>query len=81
VDHIARHSVSPDEVEEIFVDRPMFRKTKEKRYLNFGRTLDGQYLFVVFILMPKGRVRTITARNMDSDEKRLYRKWIGGKRQ
>ena len=46
VDHIALHSVSPDEVEEIFVDLPMFRKTKEDRYLGFGQILDGRYLFV-----------------------------------
>ena len=42
--------------------------------LAYGKTYDGRYLFVVLRRKPKGIVRVITARNMEENEKKLYRK-------
>ena len=46
--HIARHSVYPDEVEELaFDDEPWIRKGREGTRYMLGYTISGRYLFVV----------------------------------
>jgi hypothetical protein len=72
VAHIARHGVLPDEVEEALTSSPLVLRGRDGRYLGFGRTADGRFLFVVFA--PKGRdgVKPLTARPMTRTERRLY---------
>ncbi len=75
VEHIANHSVRPDEVEELaFEDDPYARKGRQNRKYLYGQTIGGRYLFVVYILSPKNETKVITARDMDDKEKRLYLK-------
>ncbi|MDQ7839258.1 MAG: BrnT family toxin [Thermodesulfobacteriota bacterium] len=76
VEHIALHNVLPEEAEEIFIDEPLYSKTSEGKYLALGQTLDGRYLFVVFVFKDLYTVRPITARNMNLREVRGYRKWL-----
>ena len=73
LEHISNHGVTPEEIEEIaFEGLPYIRKGGQgKRYL-YGKTVDGRYLFVVYVPVGKRRVRVITARDMDAKEKRLY---------
>lgn len=71
-EHIARHGVLPEEAEEIFLDKPVFRKTKDGKYLIYGHTLDGRYLFAVFAIKEKNRIRVITAKNMENKESKIY---------
>jgi uncharacterized DUF497 family protein len=73
-DHIARHGLSPDEVEEAFAGTLKIRKTRDGRYLAFGETLDGRLVLAVFEKLAEGRVRVVTARDMDDAERRLYRR-------
>jgi uncharacterized protein len=75
IDHIARHKVSPDEVEDVaFDDEPLIRKgRKETRYM-LGCTAAGRYLFVVYVLRGKGTARVVTAMDMDEKTRRLYKK-------
>jgi uncharacterized DUF497 family protein len=45
-----------------------------KRYIALGETLDGRLAFVVFRWLSGGLVRVITARDMDANERRLFRR-------
>jgi uncharacterized DUF497 family protein len=75
-DHISRHAVSPEEIEEVLFndsDTPRIMRGKENRYLAYGKTNGGRYLFVVLIIANK-KTRIITARDMTDNEKKLYRR-------
>jgi len=66
-----RHGVTPGEAEEVFYNRPFFKKTREDRYLALGVTDAGRYLVVVFTYRA-GVVRIITARDMKKSERQYY---------
>ena len=72
--HIARHEFTPEEVEEVFAGDHKVRRTRQQRYIALGATLDGRLTFVVFRRLPGGPVRVITARDMDTSERRLFRR-------
>lgn len=68
----------PDEVEEACVNKSYVRGTIDKRYLVYGVTDSGRYLFIVGINKGKDTFRTITARDMTEREKSLHKR-RGGK--
>ncbi|MFH0800801.1 MAG: BrnT family toxin [bacterium] len=80
--HIARHEVTPEEVEEICTcedPKPRIEKGKKSRnrpglnlYYVLGKTAGGRYIFIVFRPKRKGEARVITAREMDSKERSRY---------
>jgi hypothetical protein len=72
-----RHGISPDEAEEVFVRRPVFRRTKKGHYAAFGPASEGRYLTLVFELKPKGIARPITGWDMSRSEIRYYRRQRG----
>ncbi|MDI6711243.1 MAG: hypothetical protein QMC81_11645 [Thermoanaerobacterales bacterium] len=81
MDHIARHQVGPDEVEEAAFDDPnrFIRRLKaanrdpdQKLYLLLGRTAAGRYLTLIFIYEGRGVAYPVTARDMKPGERRLY---------
>lgn len=75
VSHIARHKVFPDEVEEaIFEGNLLMLKAKENRYFILSRTLTGRYLTIIIAFKLKGRVKVITARDMDEKERKYYQR-------
>ena len=74
IEHIGRHGVHPEEVEEACYNRPYILKGRGRSYLIFGRTNDGRYLLTVLRYRGKGMARTITARDMTEAEKKLYQK-------
>jgi hypothetical protein len=73
VEHIARHSVVPGEVEEVFASAPVFKKGRGGVYEAWGQTESGRYLPVIFRNLGHNRAWPITARDMDENEKRLFR--------
>jgi uncharacterized protein len=73
IDHIGRHGVSPEEVEEACYERPFVLKGREGLYLVYSQTMDGRYLLVVTRYRGNGKIRVITARDMTDAEKRLCR--------
>lgn len=76
VDHICNHSVSPEEVEEVLfndMDLPIIMRGKEGRYLSYGKTNGGRFLFVVWAFKNR-KTKIITARNMTKKEKQFYRR-------
>ncbi|VAW34753.1 hypothetical protein MNBD_CHLOROFLEXI01-2102 [hydrothermal vent metagenome] len=67
-----KHNVAPDEVEETFFNPPhKVRRTKRDKYLLYGRSDDGRYLFVVFAWKGK-RIKVISARDMTLTERRYF---------
>src|SRR3990172_9217435 len=77
IKNITKHKTYPDEIEETFYNRYKLRKTKQDRYLLYGVTDSGRYLFVVFMFKKKNYrniARIISARDMTQKEKRYYEK-------
>lgn len=79
VEKLARkHNVRPEEVEEVFLNRPRFRFHErgkvqgENLYVALGRTDGGRYLIVHFIFKSRSRGLVISARDMDKAERRYY---------
>lgn len=71
------HGIAPEEVEEAFACKPLFRKTKKWHYVVFGPTLEGRLITVVFELKQKGVARPITGWDMNRAEIRYYKKHRG----
>jgi len=70
IEHLSRHGVSPDEVEDLaFDDDPWIRKGRKGTRYMLGHTIAGRYLFVVYVLRSKGIARVITAMEMDEKTK------------
>lgn len=75
IEHILKHNVTKEEVEEVcFNNKPMIRKGKDGTYYILGQTDAGRYLFIVVVKEYKGAVRIITARDMDSKERKLFKR-------
>ena len=74
VEHIARHEVTPEEVEQVCRFKPKIRRGRCGRYLVLGRTAEGRYLLVVLSPKDGGKMKPITARDMDDKERRLYQR-------
>ena len=72
VSHILNHAVSPNEVEEACYDNPLIFRGKESRYLVYGRSGAGRYLFIALADKGHGVVRVITARDMEDKDRKLY---------
>lgn len=75
IDHIARHNVFPDEAEEAFWDEdrvPFYAHSGHRGII--GATDEGRRLVVIFVKKEGNRVRVITARDAEADEKRIYNK-------
>ena len=79
VEHIARHDVTPEEVEEVCFSRSLILRAKSEGdnpvYYALGQTAAGRYLFCVVIQFPDGRGYPVTARPMTVKERRRYTQW------
>ncbi len=74
VQHIARHNVSPQEVEDVCFGVYIGKRESNQRYVLSGQTVAGRYLNVVIERVGKGVFRPITAFEMSDNYKRRYRK-------
>lgn len=76
IEHIARHQVTPEDVEEVaFDDEPYIRKVK-KSAINemLGQTASGRYLKIIYVIKGNQRSKIITARDMNDWERKYYRR-------
>ena len=80
IEHIARHGVTPEEVEEVCFENSLVQRTRSQGknpvYYVLGQTADGRYLFCVIIQFPDKNGYPVTARPMTAKEKRRYQKWL-----
>ena len=72
-DHIARHGVTPEEVEEAVLNYREFRR-RANLYISIGQTDAGRYLTVVLQQGPHGYWHVVTARPSDIRERRRVRR-------
>ena len=81
-DHIARHGVTPVEVEEVIAGDPIVLQVQfrngERRVLCAGRTAKGRTIAVVYTIR-KGRVRVVTAFPAKRSVGRGYEKGKGSR--
>ena len=79
IEHIARHGITPAEVEETCFGKPLVQRAKSEGenpiYYLLGQTAAGRYLLCVVIRFPDGNGYPVTAREMTASEKRRYRQW------
>jgi uncharacterized DUF497 family protein len=79
IEHIARHAVTPAEVEQVCFGQPLVQRAKSYGenlvYYVLGQTEAGRYVFAVVIQFPDGKGYPVTARQMTDKEKRRYRQW------
>ncbi|MBI4708311.1 MAG: BrnT family toxin [Candidatus Omnitrophica bacterium] len=71
VKHIARHNITPNEVEEAFEGKHLVYKSRDGRYTLLGRSSAGRYLMIAFVVKV-GIVHVITSRDMNRAEKKRY---------
>ena len=71
------HGIEPEEAEEVFAVRPLFRRTKRGHYAAMGPTAEGRYMVVIFELKENSVARVITGWDMDRTEIRYWNKQRG----
>lgn len=75
-----KHQVTPDEVEELFLNQPAIKRIKrghfrgEDVYRALGQTESGRYLVVFFIHKMTHETLVLSARDMDAKERKIYGK-------
>ncbi len=76
-----KHGITPNESEQIFTDesvqveKDIKHQEKEERYIAIGRNTQHKILFVVFT-MRKHKIRIISARAANQEERRLYEETV-----
>lgn len=80
INHIARHGISPGEVEEAAFDnynviqtlKKAIRDPRQKVYRLLGRSNSGKFIVFIFIYEGRGTAYPVTAREMTPAERRYY---------
>ncbi len=73
-EHVARHSVDRDEVDEVPGNRPFITRGRGGTYLVIGQSNGGRILMVVVSPRGSGKYYVITARDAADDERRANRR-------
>ncbi|MDO8688411.1 MAG: BrnT family toxin [Dehalococcoidia bacterium] len=73
-DHIARHHVSVEEVEQVVFGGHLTYRTRQGRYRFIGQTAAGRYLAIIVAPREHGVYGLVTARDADQGERRLYQR-------
>jgi hypothetical protein len=71
---VSAHGVQPSEAEEVFFNVPnQIRKTSTGKYLLYGQSNAGRYLFVVSVWIGR-QIKVISARDMTRSERSQFRR-------
>ncbi|MBI2039606.1 BrnT family toxin [Candidatus Microgenomates bacterium] len=76
IEHVGKHGVSQDEVEEVCSSKHFAIKSGKTKMAVWGRTEGGRYLLVIVGVRGFYDYYPVSAREMDDREKRNFRKWI-----
>ena len=77
MEHIALHSVSPEEVWDVCTGDHIAEKQANNRYILSGQTAGGRYIDVVIQHIAAASFRPVTAFDMSENHKRRFRKRLG----
>ena len=72
IEHIARHGVDPDEVDEVVFGPRYATRSRNNTYRLVGRTLAGRYLTVILAPRGGGLFYVVTARDANPGERRAF---------
>jgi uncharacterized DUF497 family protein len=76
--HIARHNVLPEEVEQLFHNKPLYlpsyNRNGEERFNLVGETNQGRVLLVA-VIWRGDAFRTVTAWDANKSTRADYRQW------
>ena len=78
IEHIARHGLSPSDIEDLCFGEHIVFKGREKRYILYGQTRAGNMLMIVLQRLHEQVYKPLTARTMTENEKHSYRRQKGG---
>lgn len=73
-----KHRVMPEEVEQVFLQQPKIRRMNRGHYRGedvhraLGQTDEGRYLTIFFIHKLTNEALVLSARDMDSKERKSY---------
>jgi len=73
-----KHRVMPEEVEQVFLQQPRIRRMNQGHYRGedvyraLGQTEEGRYLTIFFIHKLTNEALVLSARDMDSKERKSY---------
>ncbi|MFG2447550.1 hypothetical protein ACGFQG_32190 [Nocardia fluminea] len=70
--HIARHNVLPSEVQEAAEKPHLAFPGRNDTTVVLGKTYAGRYLMIVTAEADDGRTKVVTARDMDSNERKAF---------
>lgn len=73
IDHIARHNVRVEEVEQICKGSHLLNKWKNKMYRVIGQTANGRYLTIFLAPRAKHNYYPVTARDSTLRKKKAYK--------
>lgn len=74
IEHIARHNVEPNEVEEVCKNKHSFTRGRQNTYRVIGQTQGGRYLTVIVAVRGNGNFYPVTARDSDKWERKRLKK-------
>lgn len=74
IDHISRHNVEPDEVEEVCEGKNLFKKWQNRTYRVIGQAENGRYITIFLAPRPGNSYYPITARNSTDKERKSFKK-------
>ncbi len=77
ISHIARHAITPDDVEEVCQGNYLVRQTYQGRFMVIGPNAAGNLLSVVLALEGEGTYYVVTARPSAKKERSIYRETKG----
>jgi len=77
IEHIARHGLSPVDIEDVCFGEHIAFRGRERRYILYGKTEGGSMIMVVLEQLYSKVFRPTTARAMTEREKHRYRKKVG----
>ena len=77
IEHIARHGLSPVDIEDVCFGEHISFRGRQKRYILYGKTEGGAMIMVVREQLYRQVFRPVTARTMTEGEKYNYRKRVG----
>ena len=78
IQHIAKHKVTPDEVEQVCQADPVERKSYDERILLIGQTEQQRMVSVALDPEGEGVYYPVSARDSSRKERRMYRVEKGG---
>ena len=75
IEHIARHHIEPEEVEEVCKSKNLFERGRDGTYQMTGQTEIGRYLTIILVPRTNG-FYPVTSRDADDTERKRFKRSV-----